>query len=228
MTSGPSPHLVTTCDFARMMRSAARRIREQHCWLSQLDSIGGDGDHGSAMLRTVEKLEQAFDRDVPADLKSAFHTAGWTVLNSDGGASSALLGAFFLGMGDAANQDLLSWNCAEFAASLNAGLCAVQSQTEAQPGDKTMMDALIPAVSAFTRASELGQGIVDAIAVAAEAAKNGAEATANLTSRYGRARLLGQRTVGHQDPGAASVALIFEGFFIGITQSKGNALNGRH
>jgi len=206
-----------------MMASAAFRIRDKHSWLSQLDSVAGDGDHGSAMLRTMDRLEKAFAGEAPADLKICFCEAGWGILGADGGASTSLIGAFFLGIGEATAAGVPSWNCGELAAALQAGLKAVQVQTRAQPGDKTMMDALTPAVRAFAEAAQAGKNIGPALEAAARAAKAGVEATMNMTARYGRARLLGEKTLGHQDPGAASIALIFEGFYQGIQQSEGAA-----
>jgi dihydroxyacetone kinase-like protein len=208
-----------------MIAAAASRIREKHAWLSRLDCTSGDGDHGSTMLRTMNRLENAFASEATADFKVAFSEAGWSVMGADGGASSSLLGAFFLGIGEATAASTASWTCAELASAFQAGLAAVQAQTKARPGDKTLMDALVPAVEALTSASRAGQDIEQAVAEAARAAKLGAEATKDMTARFGRARLLGERTRGSQDPGAASIALIFDGFAHGISESKGDADN---
>lgn len=208
-----------------MIAAAASRIREQHAWLSQLDCTAGDGDHGSAMLRTMSRLEKVFSGETPADFKASFSEAGWSVLGADGGASSSLLGAFFLGVGEATAQHTSSWTCAELAAAFQGGLAAVQLQTKARPGDKTMMDALTPAIEALSAASGAGQAIAQALASAARAAKTGAEATKDMTARYGRARHLGEKTRGSPDPGAASIALIFEGFYHGLAESKGDTGN---
>lgn len=203
-----------------MMARAASRIREHHARLSQLDSVAGDGDHGSAMLRTMDRLEKAFANESPADLSLSFSEAGWSVMDADGGASTSLIGAFFLGVGEGTAAGTSSWNCLEMAAALQAGLEAIQAQTKARPGDKTMMDALAPAVEAFAEASRAGQGIVPALAAAARAAKAGSEATRNMIARYGRARLLGEKTLSYEDPGAVSIALIFEGFYQAMSESR--------
>jgi dihydroxyacetone kinase-like protein len=129
---------ITKNDFARMMAGAASAIRAHHAMLSELDCASGDGDHGTTMLRAVEKLEQAFAAGGPEDLKTCLKDAGWNVLGVDGGASSSLLGVFLSGMGDAATNDI--------TAMFEAGLVALRKQTKAQPGDKTMMDALVPAI----------------------------------------------------------------------------------
>ena len=208
-----------------MMAAAASRIRERHAWLSGLDSVAGDGDHGSAMLRTMDRLQKSFANESHADLRLSFCQAGWLVMGADGGASTSLIGAFFLGMGEATAEGVSSWNCAEMTAALQAGLDLVQIQTKARPGDKTMMDALTPAVEAFAEGARAGQNIALALVAAARAAKAGAEATRNMSARYGRARLLGEKTLGSEDPGAASIALIFEGFCEGINKSEGEAGN---
>jgi dihydroxyacetone kinase-like protein len=199
-------------ELSRMMHSAATRIREQQPRLSQLDCVAGDGDHGTTMLRIMERLEAEFRGDTASDLKRCFCDAGWNVMGCDGGASSSLLGAFFLGVGDATQAGVSSWECAEFAAGFEIGLLALQSQTKARPGDKTLMDALIPAVQSLVAEAKAGHDISHALQAAARAASQGASATENMVARFGRARLLGDKTKGHQDPGAVSVALIFEGF----------------
>jgi dihydroxyacetone kinase-like protein len=216
---------VTRDDLYRMMTGAAVRIREQHLWLSQLDSAAGDGDHGATMLRAVSCLEGAFSPGTSSDLKSSFHQAGWNVLGADGGASTSLLGTLFLGMSDAVAADSSSLDCAGLASVFQAGLAAVQRQTKAKPGDKTMMDALTPAVESLQAAAAEGKGIEPTLEEAANAASAGAAATKDLIARYGRARLLGEKTRGHQDPGATSVALMFEGFYRGLAEPQGE---GKH
>jgi dihydroxyacetone kinase-like protein len=223
MTDRAMTDRVTIAELSRMITAAACRIREQHAWLSQLDSTAGDGDHGSAMLRTMARLENVFSGGKFSDLKLAFSEAGWSVMGGDGGASSCLLGAFFLGIGEATGAGTASWNCAELAGAFQAGLAAVQAQTKARPGDKTMMDALAPAVETLAQASRAGADIEQALAQAARAAKFGADRTKEMSARFGRARLLGERTRGSEDPGAASIALIFAGFYAGISGLKGDA-----
>ena len=208
---------ITKDDFARMIAGAAAAIRAQHAVLSELDCAAGDGDHGATMLRAVEKLERAFAPDGPEDLKTCLENAGWSVLGVDGGASSSLLGVFFGGMADAAGIGVTEM--------FEAGLAALRKQTKAQPGDKTMMDALVPAIQAMRAAVDAGKSVREAMHDAVQAAQAGAEATRKLTARYGRAKFLGDKTLGHVDPGAASVSLMFEGFYRGISNSKGESGN---
>jgi len=215
---------ITRADFSRMIAGAAALIRAQHAMLSQLDSASGDGDHGTTMLRAVERLETCFAAGSPEDPRECLREAGWGVLGVDGGASSSLLGTFFGGMADAPAGGA-SISARDLAAMFEAGLAAVWKQTKAQPGDKTMMDALVPAVTAFRSAADGGESVIEALRDAASAARAGAEATRNLTARYGRAKFLGEKTRGHLDPGATSMSLLFEGFFNGIVESKGESGN---
>ena len=167
------------------------------------------------MLRAVERLETCFAAGGPEDLKTCLSEAGWSVLGVDGGASSSLLGTFFSGMAEAPACGV--WiSAGELAAIFEAGLAAVRKQTKAQPGDKTLMDALVPAVAALRAAADAGKGVSEALHDAAFAARAGAEATRNLIARYGRAKFLGEKTLGHQDPGATSMSLLFEGFHNGL------------
>jgi len=155
-----------------MFAEAAKRIRQEHADLSRLDSIGGDGDHGTTMLRAMEKLEEAINEGGEKALNVHLKDAGWRVLGVDGGASSAILGTFIAGMGDA---DLgQESNCKHLAASFAAGLSAVARQTKAKPGDKTMMDALQPAVEAFSAAAQAGKSVEEAMQDAAAAAQTAA------------------------------------------------------
>jgi len=217
---------ITREDFGHMIRGAAGAIRAQHGRLSELDCAAGDGDHGATMLRVVESLEKTFAPGGTVELRKCLREAGWSVLGVDGGASSSLLGTFFGGMADAAVCETpLGPN--ELAAVFEAGLAAVRKQTKAQPGDKTMMDALAPAIEAMRASADAGKSAVESLRDAAEAARKGAEGTRNLIARYGRARLQGEKTIGHEDPGAISVGLMFAGFCSGVGKLKGDSGNAR-
>ena len=201
---------ITASDLARMLVAAAQCLRERHEYLSQLDSVAGDGDHGTTMLRSAEQMDAAA-QDASLETPGALlKDTGWRVLSVDGGASSALLGTFLTGMGEAAGEDDL--DCAALAAVFESGLNALFKQTKARPGDKTMVDALAPAVAAIRSAAQAGNSIAAALRDAAAAAETGAESTKALVARYGRARLLGEKTLNHADAGASSIALIFHGF----------------
>jgi phosphoenolpyruvate---glycerone phosphotransferase subunit DhaL len=195
-----------------MFALAAAEIRDQHPRLTELDSVGGDGDHGTTMLRAAEQWEAEPERWLGAEtISQLLKATGWRVLGVDGGASSTLLGTFFAGMG-AAELPPDSLRCQDLACALQAGLRAVSRHTKARPGDKTMMDALIPAIDAISASAAAGKGPPEALADAAEAARLGAAATTEFIARYGRARSLAERTQGYPDAGATSIALIFTGF----------------
>ena len=123
-----------------MFVEAAHCLRERHALLSELDSIAGDGDHGTTMLCVAERLDHAINPESSQPLSLLLKNIGWDILGVDGGASSAILGTFFGGMGDAQVGDEI--DCEDLATIFEAGLRAVSKQTKAQPGDKTMMDAL--------------------------------------------------------------------------------------
>ncbi len=203
-------------EWTKMFARAAAQLRDEHVRLTELDSVGGDGDHGTTMLRAAEQMESEMEPAATESLTGMLKAAGWRVLSVDGGASSSLLGTFLAGLGDV---DLAkdAMDCKDLARSLEAGLRAVSRQTKARPGDKTMMDALTPAVAAATAAAGAGKTIPEALEEASRAAQKGAESTTELVARFGRARSLGERTRGYPDAGATSIALIFKGFKEGVS-----------
>lgn len=203
------PATIGQTDLVRMLRAAAERIRANREQLSRLDSQIGDGDHGSAMVRAMDAAEKAVDQCGTSAADAMLQAVAWGVMGAAGGAPGPLLGAFFLGMASAAGDSL---DAAQVAAMLAAGLDGMQKQTKAQVGDKTMIDALAPAVAAAGAAAGEGADVAATLQRAAEAAAKGAESTRDLTARYGKARNMGPRTVGHVDAGATSVAHILRGF----------------
>lgn len=216
---------IATSDLKAMLVAAARCLREQREHLSQLDSVGGDGDHGTTMLRVAEQLEAAAADASSQSPAALLRNCGGNVLGVDGGASSALLGTFFKGMGDAAGED--DPDCGDLAGIFESGMSTMLKQTRARAGDKTMVDALAPAVDALRAAATAGKPIPAGIEDAAAAAHAGAVATETLVARYGRARLLGEKTLGHADAGATSVALLFHGFSEALAAQR-EMDHGRH
>lgn len=170
--------------------------------LTKLDQAIGDGDHGSNLDRGMQAALAKLAGDTAADVLKG---VGRTLISTVGGASGPLYGTVFReaakALGDAPDD-------AAFAAALRAGLDGVRRLGGAVEGDKTMVDAWVPALDALDGA--LGEGLGPAAAKAAAAARAGAEATIPLQARKGRASYLGPRSVGHQDPGATSTALLFE------------------
>jgi dihydroxyacetone kinase-like protein len=200
-----------TQEFTAMLRSAATLVKDSRDLLSQLDSATGDGDHGATMGRVADAILETLEGaagQAPAALVDA---VGWAVLSVDGGSASPLMGSLLLGLAEGcpAEGGLDTAAAAAAFGSAQARFCA---QTPAKVGDKTMLDALAPAVEALASAAAAGLGLPQAFAAAAQAARRGAEATAAMQARFGRARNLGPRSVGHADPGATSMALLFAGF----------------
>jgi len=199
----------------RMLASAAEEIRANHERLSKLDSVGGDGDHGTTMLRAMALIDKTVEGRANRDIQSLLRDLGWAIMGVDGGAIGPLLGLFFAGMANAAEGE--SVDSAQLAAMFEAGLANLRKQTKAQPGDKTLIDALVPAVEA-ARADTASNDVVSMLKAAARAAESGADATRDMMAKFGRARNVKEQTIGTPDPGATSVALIFNGFLKGAEQ----------
>jgi dihydroxyacetone kinase-like protein len=197
---------ITTAEFAAALETFADRIREAREELTALDSAIGDADHGINMDRGMKAVVQKLDADQPGDVPALMKAVGMTLISKVGGAGGPLYGTLFLQFGQAAPPDGMTPD--DFAACLDAAVAGVQSRGKAEPGDKTMIDALLPAGDALRAALADGAGFGAALDRAADAAEEGARATIPLVARKGRASYLGERSAGHQDPGATSSALL--------------------
>jgi phosphoenolpyruvate---glycerone phosphotransferase subunit DhaL len=198
---------VTTSDVRAWIGDFATAIAEHRQELVRLDTAIGDADHGTNMDRgmraAVEKVEATDADDIGAVLKAV----GMALVSKVGGAAGPLYGTLFLQMGMATGGkseiDLAGW-----ADALEAGVKGVQARGKAELEDKTMIDALVPAVDALRAAANDGASLGDALRRSADAAEEGMKATIPLEARKGRASYLGPRSVGHQDPGATSAHLL--------------------
>ncbi len=189
------------------LRTAAEMLREQRDTLSELDKQIGDGDHGINMNRGFQKLLEQLEG--AADIAGVLRTASLVLVSTVGGASGPLYGTFFLRAAAAcADKDALG--SAALAALFRAGLTGVQQRGRAQPGDKTMVDALAPAVEALESAAASGASLREAVTAATDAAARGAQDTMPMVARKGRASYLGPRSAGHLDPGAASTLILMQ------------------
>ncbi len=201
---------LTKTQFAEMLARAEQIIDVKHEELSELDAACGDGDHGVTILRTLKAAAGAAkaNREEPfADLLKA---VAMKVMMCDGGSTSPLIGSYFLGLASEAVADELT--AEQTATMFEAGLHRFQLTSKAHEGDKTMLDAMIPATQ--TLAADLrqfGDGPT-AFAAAATSAAQGASRTTEYAAKFGRARTMGERSIGHLDPGAVSISLIFAGF----------------
>ncbi|AIV37991.1 dihydroxyacetone kinase subunit DhaL [Streptomyces sp. MPA0124] len=185
--------------FRRWMTATTALVDRDAERLTALDSPIGDADHGSNLQRGFTAVATALEKDAPDTPGAVLVLAGRQLISTVGGASGPLYGTLLRRTGKALG-DAAEVSAEQLAEALRAGVDAVRTLGGAAPGDKTMVDALVPAVDA------LG----DSFAAAGAAAAEGAEATTPLQARKGRASYLGERSVGHQDPGATSSALLFE------------------
>ncbi len=182
-------------------------MAENASMLSELDTPIGDGDHGVNMSRGFTAVEKKLVATPTADFGALFKMVGMTLLSTVGGAAGPLYGGFFLELGrTTAGKTLLTK--AEVGQMLERGLADIQRRGKADLRDKTMVDALSPAVIAFQAAAD--SDISAAARVAEETAKTAAVATRPLEARRGRASYLGERSIGHQDPGATSSWLLLQ------------------
>jgi phosphoenolpyruvate---glycerone phosphotransferase subunit DhaL len=198
---------VTTAALDAWVRRFADLVAEHRDHLTQLDSAIGDADHGTNMDRGMKAAVTALDELGPAGAGALFTKVGMTLVSTVGGASGPLYGTLFMRMGSAFG-DVTTATSEQVAAALRAGLEGVAARGKAQAEDKTMYDALAPAVDALEAGLKDGLGLEDALGRARAAADEGRDATIPMLARKGRASYLGERSVGHQDPGATSVALL--------------------
>jgi dihydroxyacetone kinase-like protein len=193
--------------FRAWIAASAQVIGEQRDHLTQLDAAIGDADHGINLDRGFTAVLDAMEAATPATPGAVLMLTGSTLISKVGGASGPLYGTAFRragkALGEAADVDMPG-----LAAALEAALAGVQQLGAAREGDKTIVDALAPATGAFSKAIAEGASDADALAALAEAAQAGAVATISMQALKGRASYLGPRSVGHEDPGAASTALI--------------------
>ncbi|MGI8612992.1 MAG: dihydroxyacetone kinase subunit DhaL [Nocardioidaceae bacterium] len=199
---------VTLADAEAWVRGFADRVTAERDHLTELDSAIGDADHGANMARGMSAVVAALDGSQP-DIGALLKKVGMTLVSTVGGASGPLYGTFFLRVGTAAGGDE-ELDATALAAAVRAGLDGVVARGKAERGDKTMVDALGPAVDALDEALAAGSPLPAALDAAVDAARSGRDATEPLVARKGRASYLGQRSAGHVDPGATSVTLLVE------------------
>lgn len=197
---------LTIADFKAMMNKALENIKAREEEFSKLDAVIGDGDHGTAIVTALSCIVRSAQQGT--EFKSMLMDMGMNVMLEVSGSTSTLLGALFLGMSDCAEGTELD---AEGVKKMFAGgLANVKQQTSAQVGDKTMMDALIPAVEAIQDCPSAD--IKEVLQAGAKAALAGAESTIQMKANFGRARNYGERSIGYMDSGAASWSCMFASF----------------
>ncbi|MFH9602486.1 dihydroxyacetone kinase subunit DhaL [Streptomyces rochei] len=184
--------------FRRWMTAATALVDREAERLTSLDSPIGDADHGSNLQRGFTAVAATLEKEAPGTPGAVLTLAGRQLISTVGGASGPLYGTLLRRTGKALG-DAAEVSAEQLAEALRTGVDAVRALGGAQPGDKTMVDALVPAVDA----------LAESFAAARTAADEGARATTPLQARKGRASYLGERSIGHQDPGATSAALLF-------------------
>jgi dihydroxyacetone kinase-like protein len=187
------------------MKRFAAEVAENRAYLTKLDGAIGDGDHGTNMDRGMKKVLERLDATDGDDIGASLKAVGMALVSSVGGAAGPLYGTLFLQMGQA-TAGRTELDVAGFTEALDAGVQGVIKRGKAEPGDKTMLDALGPALEALRGAGD--EDVAGALQRAAEAAREGMEATVPMVARKGRASYLGERSAGHQDPGATSSHLL--------------------
>ncbi|MCS6843336.1 MAG: dihydroxyacetone kinase subunit DhaL [Caldilineales bacterium] len=199
--------MITRDDILAWLKCYRQALGENKDYLTRLDSAIGDADHGANMDRgfaaVLEKLPSVAEKDVGTILK----TTGMTLVSTVGGAGGPLYGTFFMRAGMALDGKT-EFTPQEFLAALEAGLAGVQQRGKATTGEKTMVDALTPGCKAMREALERGKSLAEALDAAAAAAEQGMRDTIPMLATKGRASYLGERSIGHQDPGATSSALM--------------------
>jgi phosphoenolpyruvate---glycerone phosphotransferase subunit DhaL len=189
------------------MERFAAEVAENRSYLTKLDGAIGDGDHGTNMDRGMKKALERLQASDGDDIGASLKAVGMALVSSVGGAAGPLYGTFFMQMGQAA-AGRSELDLAGFADAFDAGIQGVVKRGKAEPGDKTMLDALRPALEALREAGD--DDVATALGQAARAAHEGMESTVPMVARKGRASYLGERSAGHQDPGATSSHLLLK------------------
>ncbi|HWP62220.1 MAG TPA: dihydroxyacetone kinase subunit DhaL [Candidatus Binatia bacterium] len=205
----PDTERLSVADVLAWLRGYAALLQAEKEYLTALDSAIGDADHGINMDRGFQAVLGKLEGLSDPDIGTLFRTVGMTLVSTVGGAAGPLYGTFFLQLGGA-TAGRAEIGPADLLAALDAGLAGIVRLGKAEPGDKTMLDALLPARDALRGAIEAGLPVTEAVARAAAAAEEGMRATIPLVARKGRASYLGERSAGHQDPGATSSYLLFK------------------
>ena len=197
---------LTIDNFKAMLTTALANIKAREDEFSKLDAVIGDGDHGQAIVTAMSAIVATAEKGT--EFKTMLNDMGFDVMLQVSGSTSTLLGAFFLGMSNHVSGTQL--DAAAVKAMFAGGLANVQKQTKAQKGDKTIMDALVPAVEAIQNCPS--DDIKELMNAGAEAALAGAQSTIELKANFGRARNYGERSIGYMDSGAASWSCMFASF----------------
>ncbi|KRE45103.1 dihydroxyacetone kinase [Arthrobacter sp. Soil736] len=214
------PETLTIDAIQQWLHRFASEITTQADWLTELDSAIGDADHGTNMVRGTAAVVAKLDVRSTSTVQELLKAVGMTLVSTVGGASGSLYGTFFLEMGRNSPSSV-QLDASELENALRAGVNGVIARGHAAVGDKTMIDALEPAVTVLSRSLADGRQLHGSIAAAAAAATTGRDSTEPLVARKGRASYLGDRSAGHIDPGAASATILVAALAASV--DEGNA-----
>jgi len=201
--------VITIYQLTGWLRRFHQQVIKDQAELTELDSAIGDADHGINMARGMAAVIDKLDGEQPARVNDLFKTVAMSLVMSVGGASGPLYGTFFLRFGGAVGS-VTELDTAALATGLHAGRAGIVERGKAELGDKTMIDALSPALDAMETVIKNGGDLAAAVTAARDAAAAGRDATLPMVARKGRASYLGERSAGHMDPGAASMSLLFD------------------
>lgn len=202
-------NMIDTAKMAEIVRAIAARMETEKDYLTQLDNEIGDGDHGINMVRGFNAVMDKLPEWENGDIGSLLKGAGMQLVSNVGGASGPLYGTAFMKAGNVL-KGKSEIEAADFAAALDAAIGGVKLRGKSTEGEKTMLDALCPAHKAFTEAIAAGDELKAALQKAVAAAEAGVEYTKTIAATKGRASYLGERSIGHQDPGATSSLYILQ------------------
>jgi len=202
------PQTLNSDDIKKFLIEVSVRVSQAKSELNSMDAACGDGDFGTTMASAFEQAGKHLEERSGNDVGNLLTSMGTTILSSAGGASGPTVATLFMAAGKQAKSKG-EVNLQDLAFMLSRSAQKIELLGGAKPGDKTLVDALEPAVNALKNAAEAGVPLQDALDRAAEAAKLGCESTKGLIARHGKARYLGEQTLGFVDPGAYLISLIF-------------------
>ncbi|WP_298563880.1 dihydroxyacetone kinase subunit DhaL [uncultured Phascolarctobacterium sp.] len=191
----------------KMLHSAATELKANSKYLCELDGVAGDGDHGITIGRMADVMQELLDVTTLNTMRALLDALGDAFMGINGGSAGPLWGTVFTGMAEGID-DQAELTDLELRKMFTQAKLDFMDISKAKPGDKTMVDALYPAIDAII---ETQGSLKEIMAAAAAAAKAGAEATSQMVARFGRAKNMGERSIGTKDPGAVSIAILFDG-----------------
>lgn len=194
---------MNTKKLLEIMKAISEKIEEEKDTLTELDNAIGDGDHGINMARGAKAVMEKIPLLITKDSGAIFKGIGMAIISSVGGASGALYGTAFMKAGDVL-KGKMELSPEDFLAAFSASVTGIKMRGKSTIGEKTMLDALCPAERAMREAIQAKKSLKDALLAAADEAEKGAERTKDLIATKGRASYLGERSLGHRDPGAVS------------------------